>query len=513
MNIEEITADLHTEVQRTATETHCPSIAWAVAHHGQITHHGFARGADVARDPDVARGVDVARGADVASGAGFARGADVASGADGVDGAGDEFDGDERTRVYRIASMTKSFTAATVLALCDDGLLHLDDPIASLAPEFAAIRHPAPDAPEITVRHLLSMTAGLATDDAWADRHLDFTDADLDNVYTRGATFAVKTGTEFEYSNLGYAMLGRIIHRVTGQRPQEVTSERVLRPLALLNTTWTPPTDTPWAPAFRVQDGVNLPEPPPLGDGGLAPMGGLWSNLNDLATWTNWLSEAFSGGGEDATIVRRASRRQMQTTQTYRFLDHRPASGPEAASVAISEGYGFGLCVDHDDRHGLVIHHTGGLPGYGSNMRWLPARGLAIIALANVTYARMEALTMRLLDRLGDLGAIPDAPSPEWPELERAGRGLVELLNGWTDSRANKLFADNVELDESFERRAAAARRLVDLHGSLQYSAVRASWATSGVVVAQGTNGSTVEIDVELTPQVPPLVQLYATRT
>ena len=480
MNIDEITADLHAEVQRSATEAHCPSITWGVAHHGVITHHGIARGSDVA----------------------------------GNEVAGDEFDGDERTRVYRIASMTKSFTAATVLALRDDGLLRLDDPIASLAPELATIRHPAPDAPEITVRHLLSMDAGLATDDAWADRHLDFTDAQLDDIYTRGATFAVVTGTEFEYSNLGYAMLGRIIHRVTGHRPQDVTSERILRPLGLHDTTWTPPTHRPWAPPFRVQDGVNVAEPPPLDDGGLAPMGGLWSNLNDLAAWTHWLGEAFStnGSDDDAMTVARASRRQMQTTQTYRFLDHRSASGPDGASVANSEGYGFGLCVDHDDRHGLVVHHTGGLPGYGSNMRWLPGRGLAVLALANVTYAKMEALTSRLLDRLGDLGAIPAAAPVAWPALERAGRGLVELLNEWDNARANELFADNVELDESFARRAEAARRLIDLHGALRYSAVRASWATSGVVVAQGTDGTTVEIDLELTPQVPPLVQLYATR-
>lgn len=478
MNIEEITAELHAEVQRTATTTHCPSIAWGVAHHGAIVHHGIARGAGI----------------------------------EGADVEGDEFDGDERTRVYRIASMTKSFTAATVLALRDDGLLRLDDPIASLAPELAAIRHPAPDAPAITVRHLLSMAAGLATDDAWADRHLDFTDTQLDDVYARGATFAVMTGTEFEYSNLGYAMLGRLIQRVTGQRPQAVTSERILRPLGLHDTTWTPPPNKPWAPPFRVQDEVNLPEPAPLGDGGLAPMGGLWSSLNDLAAWTHWLGAAFRGDDFDETVLRRASRRQMQTTQTYRFLDHRAASGPQGASVTNSEGYGFGLCVDHDDRHGLVVHHTGGLPGYGSNMRWLPHRGLAIIALANVTYAPMEALTMRLLDRLGDLKAIPDGPAPAWPDLERAGRGLVALLNDWTDTRAHELFADNVELDESFDRRAAAAHRLIDLRGPLQYVAVRAQWATSGVVVAQAADGSTIEFDIELTPQVPPLVQLYATR-
>ena len=72
--------------------------------------------------------------------------------------------------VFRIASMTKSFTAATILGLRDEGLLSLDDPIARHVPELAGLHGPTADAPPITIRHLLTMASGLATDDPWGDR-------------------------------------------------------------------------------------------------------------------------------------------------------------------------------------------------------------------------------------------------------------------------------------------------------------------------------------------------------
>src|SRR5690349_24829221 len=72
--------------------------------------------------------------------------------------------------VFRIASMTKSFTAAAVLALRDDGRLALDDPAEEFVPELRGLALPSPDSPRVSLRHLLTMTAGLPTDDPWGDR-------------------------------------------------------------------------------------------------------------------------------------------------------------------------------------------------------------------------------------------------------------------------------------------------------------------------------------------------------
>src|SRR5207253_2171066 len=122
-------------------------------------------------------------------------------------GVGDPGDGagppDART-LFRIASMTKSFTAAAVLRLRDAGQLHLDDRAAAHVPAAARLRLPTSDSPPITVRHLLTMSSGLATDDPWADRHLDAAPTELRGWLQDGAAFGAAPGTVFEYSNLGY---------------------------------------------------------------------------------------------------------------------------------------------------------------------------------------------------------------------------------------------------------------------------------------------------------------------
>ena len=130
--------------------------------------------------------------------------------------------------VYRIASMTKSFAAAATLLLRDEGAFQLDDPIGRLDPELAALGSPTSDAAPITLRDLLSMTSGFVTDDAWADRHLDLTDDEFDSIITAGPVFAEPTGTTYEYSNFGFAVLGRVVHRVTGRRIQHHITERLL---------------------------------------------------------------------------------------------------------------------------------------------------------------------------------------------------------------------------------------------------------------------------------------------
>ena len=113
----------------------------------------------------------------------------------------------------------------------------------------------------------------------------------------------------------------------------------------------------------------------------------------------------------------------------------------------------------HDQRFGHIVGHSGGLPGYGSNMRWLPGRRVGAVALANSTYAPMRLLTRRMLEVLDDHGLVPPVVVPVSPALERAADELLALINDWSDDAADSLFADNVALDESYERRARQARR------------------------------------------------------
>lgn len=111
--------------------------------------------------------------------------------------------------VFRIASMTKAFTALTVLHLRDEGKLALEAPAEVYVPELGGWRYPTRDAPRIRVRDLLNHTAGFISDDPWGDRQTLLPEAEFTQLLREGASFARTPGTAAEYSNLGYALLGR----------------------------------------------------------------------------------------------------------------------------------------------------------------------------------------------------------------------------------------------------------------------------------------------------------------
>ncbi|MFZ4811623.1 MAG: serine hydrolase domain-containing protein [Ilumatobacteraceae bacterium] len=457
---------IHELVERTAAEHHCPSISWRIS----------------VGDRD----------------------------GDGVvlDGSFGDVEGRAPTSdtVYRIASMTKSFTCAAILALRDEGVFSLDDPIETHAPELAVVRAPTSDAGPIRIRHLMTMSSGLATDDAWADRHLDISIDDLDAALRVGTLFAAAPGTVWEYSNLGFGLLGRVVRRATGRPVQEHVTERLLEPLGLTRTTWVQPNHDNWARPFREQDGAFVPDPAPLlGDGEIAPMGGLWSTVDDLSRWARWLDDATPArDGADVGPLSRASRREMQEIQRYSEV-------ADLAGVGAPTGYGYGLRVRDDPTLGRVVAHSGGVPGYGTNMRWIAGRRISAVALANVTYAPMATLTQQMLIALHDHGALPAAPPVTAPLVEALGRQLVDLLADWDDTRATELFSDNVAPDESFDRRRQAAAELVaSFGGSLTINAVTARHQTSGSIEVAGTTGATATIELTVAPIAPPRIQTYS---
>ncbi|HQZ33866.1 MAG TPA: serine hydrolase domain-containing protein [Ilumatobacteraceae bacterium] len=407
----------------------------------------------------------------------------------------DELPADD-TAVYRIASMTKSFTAAIVLRLRDQGIWQLDDPIARHAPELASVVGPPGSAP-VTIRQLLSMTSGLATDDAWADRHLDLTADEIDVIYAAGPTFAHAPNTAYEYSNLGYGMLGRGVLRATGKRVQDHITDELLQPLEMHDSTWVRPDHDHWARPHRWQDGHIVRDwPTPIGDGEIAPMGGLWTTVSDLAKWVAW----FDDDTTDISLSM-ASRHEMQRIHTF-------IGTTTVAGRTCPAGYGFGVNLRIDPDLGTIVSHAGGLPGYGSSMRWLKGKRLGVVALGNSTYAHMSTLTMQMLEALLDDGAVPTITTPLSPQFSAAADGLVALLNSWSDDAATSLFSDNVVLDEPFSRQRAAAVRLLEQHGQLRITEIRPTAAASGTIVVQGT-GASFTIDIELSPVAGGAIQLY----
>src|SRR6185369_13065009 len=146
--------------------------------------------------------------------------------------------------VFRIASMTKSFTVIAILKLRDEGKLSLEDPAEKYVPELKSLVYPTSDSPKITIRHLLSHAEGFPEDNPWGDQQLADSDEQLSALITSGIPFSNAPGVAYEYSNFGFAILGRIVATVSAPDAASKTAaytkyvtDNVLRPLGMTSTT------------------------------------------------------------------------------------------------------------------------------------------------------------------------------------------------------------------------------------------------------------------------------------
>jgi CubicO group peptidase (beta-lactamase class C family) len=427
--------------------------------------------------------------------------------------------------VFRIASMTKSFTATLMLLLRDRGSLRLDDPATQYVPELGGVELPTSDSPAITIRHLLSMTAGFPTDDPWGDRQQGLDPAVFGRLLTDGAVRCTwAPGTRFEYSNVGYAVLGKVIETVTGVDYAQAIGTEVLGPLELSRTGYHAAEFDPaeLARGYRRDSGAWLElDPDPYG--AFAPMGGIFSCVRDLARWVAGFAGAFPPGTltalDEAHPLGRASRREMQLAQVAITEEGSRTVASLTGPASIS--YGFGLFAEDDPAFGTIVQHSGGYPGYGSQMRWHPSTGLGTIVLANGTYAHAGALAGELLSALLTAearqgrergrhrlrGPFPD--SRPWPETLAARDTVSKLLSDWKDDVAAAIFAPNIELDRPIAQRKAELATLRERIGAFAADASRpvefespahCRWWLTGP-------GGTVTVQIELAPLRQPLVQ------
>jgi CubicO group peptidase (beta-lactamase class C family) len=414
--------------------------------------------------------------------------------------------------VFRIASMTKSFTAATTLLLRDEGLLHLDEPVGTYVPELEGFKGPTADSPPVAVRHLLTMSSGLPTDDPWGDRLQGMALDRFAELLRGGFEFAWTPGTAFEYSNLGYGILGRVLTNVSGLEYRDLVRQRLLEPLGMSVTTY----DVADVPAERLvqghvrRDDAFIDEPFD-GYGALASMGGIFSSVRDLATWVASFTDAFPprDDPEGPHPLSRASRREMQQVQrTFDpELKHDDPAGLPSLDVT---GYGFGLFVSADLAIGHVVGHSGGYPGFGSHMRWHPASGIGVIALGNRTYAPMMAPCVDALIALVTQKAAPVRSVARWDATDAALADIERLLAAWDDELAARLFAFNVALDEPLERRRATLESIRDRFGVLTRDEREPIGSESPSDLAwwmRGERGGRVRVEILLNAERPPRVQ------
>ena len=409
--------------------------------------------------------------------------------------------------VFRIASMTKSFIALAVLKLRDEAKLDLDDPVARHVPELAALPPPTEDSGPVTIRQLLSHTAGFPEDNPWGDRQLDASEEELSALLRQGLPFSTAPGTAFEYSNYGYAILGRVVSRASGMRYQDYVDREILKPLGMTSTFWDP-REVPrerLTGGYRRQDKEFAAEVP-LGDGAFGAIGGLLTSARDLGRWVALMLSAWPprDDPERPPALRRTLREMQQGSAVPTIFVNRTVPG--APLTVRFASYAFGLFSIGDCRFRPAVSHAGGLPGFGSDMRWLPEHGVGVFAMANVTYAPAGRLTREMLTILADTGALePRRPVPA-PALRQAIEETARLLDVWDDARAQALAAENLLLDQSLQERKEAIAKLRDGLGACRMDDVKAENALRGRFRMSCDKGW-LDATLTLAPTQPPKVQ------
>jgi CubicO group peptidase (beta-lactamase class C family) len=354
--------------------------------------------------------------------------------------------------MFRIASMTKSFTALAILKLRDAGKLSLDDAASKWVPELAGLRYPTRDTAPLTVRQLLTHGGGFPEDNPWGDRQLAIPDAELSKWIDQGIPFSTTPDTSYEYSNYGFALLGRIVSKASGMPYDQYLQREILLPLGLKASSLEPSK----APSDKVASGYgrrdgNYFEIPSLAHGSFGAMGGLLTSARDLGRYVAFqLSAEPSRDDAEAGPVRRSSLREMQ--RQWRSSSFAATSlGNETDLKAAAGGYGYGLSVTRDCSFSRIVAHGGGLPGFGSYMMWLPEYGVGLFAMTNLTYSGPSAPMRAALDVFAQTGGLKARELAPSPVLKSTQTALTQLWNRWDDAGMDALAADNLYLDQPRE--------------------------------------------------------------
>ncbi len=319
--------------------------------------------------------------------------------------------------VFRLASLTKSFTATAILLLEADGRLRLDDRLADHLPGY-----PAPGR-DVTLRQILHHTAGIPNYTALPGIYQDFavrdhTPEELFGVF-RDLPLDFPPGTAFRYSNSGYALLGGVIEARSGMPYADFVRERIFAPLGMTATRYL--SDDPVVPhraaGYRRAEG-GYANAPHLSMTVPYSAGALGSTLNDLMR----LDAALRRGD---------------------LLDHATQARmlePLVLADGFPIGYGLGWRTS-SYRGALVAHHAGGINGFSTFFARFRDGGLTIILLTNLGNFEPAALTRRLAEAVLGNRREPATPAAADPEVlarvagaylegealvtvERAGEGL-----------------------------------------------------------------------------------------
>ncbi|AHG92296.1 beta-lactamase (plasmid) [Gemmatirosa kalamazoonensis] len=280
---------------------------------------------------------------------------------------------------FRLASLTKQFTATAIMLLAADGRVRYDDPVTKWVPNLPAY------ARGVTLRHLLHHTGGLPDyEDFVPDSQTrQVLDAEIPALVAHSDTAYFAPGTRFRYSNTGYVLLALVVERASGTRFADFLRDRVFATLgmsgSLAREDRGPPVPrraygyTVRTSGVRRTDQSNTSAT--LGDGG------VYTSVRDLAKW-------------DAAL----DRHQLVSADAQRLAWTPPARLPTGDTAPFAgAGYGFGWFVDHESGE-LRVRHHGESRGFTNAVVRYPDRRLAVWILTNRTGGAPWDLAQRIAE-------------------------------------------------------------------------------------------------------------------
>lgn len=371
--------------------------------------------------------------------------------------------------VFGVASVTKSFTALAIMQLHEAGKLSVDDPVTRYLPEF---RTPDPAATRaITLHHFLTHGAGLPPlpsrffafarsmeDDPaaggkpeWSADHppIDTYEDLMDYLAEGGYALLGPPGAQFSYCNEGFALLGAIIERVSGQSYEPYVQEHILDPAGMTHSTYDVATlrtfgDVITLHAARQTNGKREVYAAPnwLYSTVWSPAGGLNSTVRDLLRYL----EVYRTGGMvgDARLLSADGVARMTAP-------HAPRSSPRA-----SYGYGLTVIPDHGGRK--IVKHGGGHKGISAEIVTVPETGFSGAAIANLAGIPVATVTQAALNRT--LGLPIEAKIEEYTDIPCPANRLPAYTGRYRGGEGQEITvtAEDGALIYAFEGKRLVAR-------------------------------------------------------
>ena len=327
--------------------------------------------------------------------------------------------------LFRIASITKSFTATAIFMLQERGLLNIDDALATHIPEFAnAIPRKGP-LEDVTLRRMMCHRSGLMNyaptgENSWNTGTWSSMQEILDAFPQ--TEVSIEPDSAFKYNNLAYGLLGEVVTRVSGRPYEEFVTSEILEPLGLTSTTFEPNAELMARTAIGYMP-MPYEEAPVIAPhqslGGQIAAGQLYSTVEDLARWIKFHLGPPEDAEEDSPILSAAGRKEMQ----------RPLYMQEDWSMGF--GMPWWIWRQNDD---TVRGHGGGIQGYSTQISFIATRRMGVIMLFNgpVTSQPIQAKIFEIVSEAEDAfdalkpGKKPTATPPELQEYLGLYHGAFE---------------------------------------------------------------------------------------